>query len=133
RLLAVPGVSQVIAYGGDVRQYQVLVDPAKLKAFNVTLEEVTAAATGANVNAAGGFLINPDQEIVIRGVGRIDSIEQLGNSAIAARNNTPILLKDIADVRIGAALKRGDGSLNGQRAIVVMVNKQPQYDTPTVT
>ncbi|MBF2009051.1 MAG: efflux RND transporter permease subunit, partial [Chlorogloeopsis fritschii C42_A2020_084] len=133
RLLAVPGVSQVIAYGGDVRQYQVLVDPAKLKAFNVTLEEVTAAATGANVNAAGGFLINPDQEIVIRGVGRIDSIEQLGNSAIAARNGTPILLKDIADVRIGAALKRGDGSLNGQRAIVVMVNKQPQYDTPTVT
>ncbi|PMB02216.1 CusA/CzcA family heavy metal efflux RND transporter, partial [Fischerella thermalis CCMEE 5273] len=133
RLLAVPGVSQVIAYGGDVRQYQVLVDPAQLKAFNVTLEEVTAAATGANVNAAGGFLINPDQEIVIRGVGRIDSIEQLGSSAIAARNNTPILLKDIADVRIGAALKRGDGSLNGQRAIVVMVNKQPQYDTPTVT
>lgn len=133
RLLAVPGVSQVIAYGGDVRQYQVLVDPAKLKAFNVTLEEVTAAARGANVNAAGGFLINPDQEIVIRGVGRIDSIEQLGNSAIAARNGTPILLKDVADVRIGAALKRGDGSLNGQRAIVVMVNKQPQYDTPTVT
>jgi CzcA family heavy metal efflux pump len=133
RLLAVPGVSQVIAYGGDVRQYQVLVDPAKLKAFNVTLEDVTAAARGANVNAAGGFLINPDQEIVIRGVGRIDSIEQLGNSAIAARNGTPILLKDIADVRIGAALKRGDGSLNGQRAIVVMVNKQPQYDTPTVT
>ncbi|WP_315787812.1 efflux RND transporter permease subunit [Fischerella sp. JS2] len=133
RLLAVPGVSQVIAYGGDVRQYQVLVDPAKLKAFNVTLEEVTAAARGANVNAAGGFLINPDQEIVIRGVGRIDSIEQLGNSAITARNGTPILLKDVADVRIGAALKRGDGSLNGQRAIAVMVNKQPQYDTPTVT
>ncbi len=133
RLLAVPGVSQVIAYGGDVRQYQVLVDPAKLKAFNVTLEEVTAAAKGANVNAAGGFLINPDQEIVIRGLGRIESIEQLGNSAIAARNGSPILLKDVADVRIGAALKRGDGSLNGQAAIAVMVNKQPQYDTPTVT
>ncbi|WGV24996.1 efflux RND transporter permease subunit [Halotia branconii] len=133
RLLAVPGVSQVIAYGGDVRQYQVLVDPAKLKAFNVTLEEVTVAAKGANVNAAGGFLINPDQEIVIRGVGRIESVEQLGNSAITDRNGTPILLKDIADVRIGAALKRGDGSLNGQRAIAVMVNKQPQYDTPTVT
>jgi CzcA family heavy metal efflux pump len=133
RLLAVPGVSQVIAYGGDVRQYQVLVDPAKLKAFNVTLEEVTTAATGANVNAPGGFLINPDQEIIIRGVGRIGSIEELGNSAIAARNGTPVLLKDVADVRIGAALKRGDGSLNGQPAIVVLVNKQPQYDTPTVT
>jgi nickel/cobalt tolerance cation efflux system protein len=133
RLLAVPGVSQVIAYGGDVRQYQVLVDPAKLQAFNVTLEEVTAAARGANVNAAGGFLINPDREIVIRGLGRIESIEQLANSAVTARNGTPVKLQDVADVRIGGALKRGDGSVNGQPAIVVMVNKQPQYDTPTVT
>jgi CzcA family heavy metal efflux pump len=133
RLLAVPGVSQVIAYGGDVRQYQVLADPAKLRAFNVSLEEVTAAARGANVNAAGGFLINPDQELIIRGVGRIDSIEELAKSAVTARNGTPVLLQDVAEVRIGGALQRGDGSLNGQRAIVVLVNKQPQYDTPTVT
>ncbi|MBD2532077.1 efflux RND transporter permease subunit [Nostoc flagelliforme FACHB-838] len=133
RLLAVPGISQVIVYGGDVRQYQILVNPAKLKAFNVTLDEVTAAARGANVNAAGGFLVNPDQELIIRGLGRIESIEQLGKSAITARNGTPILLQDVADVSIGAGLKRGDGSLNGQPAIVVMVNKQPQNDTPTVT
>jgi CzcA family heavy metal efflux pump len=133
RLLAVPGVSQVIAYGGDVRQYQVLADPAKLRAFNVSLEEVTEAARGANVNAAGGFLINPDQELIIRGVGRIESIEELAKSAVTARNGTPVVLQDVAEVRIGAALQRGDGSLNGQRAIVVLVNKQPQYDTPTVT
>jgi CzcA family heavy metal efflux pump len=133
RLLAVPGVSQVIAYGGDVRQYQVLADPAKLRAFNVSLDEVTAASRGANVNAAGGFLINPDQELIIRGVGRIESIEELAKSAVTARNGTPVLLQDVAEVRIGAALQRGDGSLNGQRAIVVLVNKQPQYDTPTVT
>ncbi|WP_414563996.1 MULTISPECIES: efflux RND transporter permease subunit [unclassified Anabaena] len=133
RLLAVPGVSQVIAYGGDVRQYQVLVDPAKLQAFNVTLDQVTAAARGANVNAAGGFLINPDQELIIRGLGRIESIEELGKSAIASPNNTPVLLQDVADVRIGAGLKRGDGSLDGQQAVVVLINKQPQNDTPTVT
>ncbi len=133
RLLAVPGISQVIAYGGDIRQYQILVNPAKLKAFNVTLDEVTSAARGANVNAAGGFLVNPDQELIIRGLGRIESIEQLGKSAITARNGTPVLLQDVADVSIGAALKRGDGSLDGQPAIVVMVNKQPQNDTPTVT
>ncbi|MBD6614833.1 efflux RND transporter permease subunit [Komarekiella sp. 'clone 1'] len=133
RLLAVPGISQVIAYGGDIRQYQILLDPAKLKAFNVTLDEVTSATRGANVNAAGGFLVNPDQELIIRGLGRIESIEQLGKSAIMARNGTPILLQDVADVRIGAGLKRGDGSLDGQPAIVVMVNKQPQNDTPTVT
>ncbi|MEB3218022.1 MAG: efflux RND transporter permease subunit [Nostocales cyanobacterium 94392] len=133
RILAVPGVSQVIAYGGDVRQYQVLVDPAKLKAFNVSLEQVTAAAKGANVNAAGGFLINPDQEIIIRGVGRVESIEDLSKSVVTARNGIPVLLEDVAEVKIGAGLKRGDGSLDGKPAIVVMVNKQPQYDTPTVT
>jgi len=133
RLLAVPGVSQVIAYGGDVRQYQVLADPAKLRAFNVSLAEVTEAVKGANVNAAGGFLINPDQELIIRGLGRVESIEQLAKSAVAARNGTPVLLQDVAEVRIGAALQRGDGSLDGERAIVLLVNKQPQYDTPAVT
>jgi len=133
RLLAVPGISQVIAYGGDIRQYQVLVNPTKLKAFNVSLAEVTVAAQAANTNAAGGFLISPDQELLIRGVGRISSIEDLQQSVITVRHGTPVLLNDVADVQIGAALMRGDGSFNGRRAVVVMINKQPQADTPTVT
>ncbi|MEA5463600.1 efflux RND transporter permease subunit [Leptothoe sp. PORK10 BA2] len=133
RLLAVPGVSQVIAYGGDVRQYQVLVDPAKLTAFNVSLQEVTEAAEAANVNAAGGFLTTPDQEMIIRGVGRLESIDQLGESVVTARDGQPILLRDVAQVEVGAALKRGDGSFDGQPAIIVVINKQPMNDTPTVT
>ena len=133
RLLAVPGVSQLITYGGDVRQYQVLVDPAKLKAFNVSLEQVTAAARKANNNAAGGFLMDPDKELLIRGIGRVTAIEDLQKSVVTARDGTPVLLRDIADVEIGAALKRGDGSFNTQPAVVVMVNKQPQADTPAVS
>jgi CzcA family heavy metal efflux pump len=133
RLLAIPGVSQVIAYGGDVRQYQVLVDPARLAAFNVSLQEVTEAAEAANVNAAGGFLTTPDQEMIIRGVGRLESIDQLGESVVTARDGKPVLLRDVAAVQIGAALKRGNGSANGQPAIVMVVNKQPMNDTPTVT
>ncbi|MBE9191532.1 efflux RND transporter permease subunit [Gloeocapsopsis crepidinum LEGE 06123] len=133
RILAVPGVSQVIVYGGDIRQYQVLVDSARLQAFNVTLAEVTEAAAAANTNAAGGFLVTPDQELLIRGIGRITALEDLQRSVVTARNGTPVLLSDIADVQIGAALQRGDGSLNGQRAVVVTINKQPQADTPTVT
>ncbi|MFN6456163.1 MAG: efflux RND transporter permease subunit [Nostoc sp. EfeVER01] len=133
RLLAVPGVSQVVAYGGDVRQYQVLVDPAKLRAFNVTLEDVEQATSAANVNAPGGYLITPDREKLIRGIGRIESIEELQQSVITARNGTPVKISDVADVQIGAAIKRGDGSFNGEKAIVVMINKQPQADTPTVT
>lgn len=133
RLLAVPGVSQVIAYGGDMRQYQVLVDPAKLTSFNVSLQQVREAVAGANVNAPGGFLITPDRERLIRGIGRIESIEDLKQSVVTARNGTPVRLSDVADVMFGSALKRGDSSLNGRKAVIVMVNKQPMADTPTVT
>jgi len=133
RLLAVPGVSQVVAYGGDIRQYQVLVDPDQLKAFNVSLEDVTQAVAAANVNAPGGYLITPDREKLIRGIGRIESIADLKQSVITARNGTPVTIAQVADVQIGAAIKRGDGSFNGEKAIIVMINKQPLADTPTVT
>jgi CzcA family heavy metal efflux pump len=133
RLLAVPGVSQVVAFGGDVRQYQVLVDPQKLSAFDVSLQDVTEAVAAANANAPGGYLITPDHEKLIRGIGRIESIEELQQSAILARNGTPVRIADVASVQIGAEVKRGDGSFNGQKAVIVTVNKQPQADTPTVT
>jgi CzcA family heavy metal efflux pump len=133
RLLAVPGVSNVVIFGGDERQYQVLVNPNQLKAFNVTLNDVTKAAAAANANAPGGFLINSDQETLVRGVGRIETIEQLKKSVIKAKNGTPVLLEQVADVRIGAALKRGDGSFGGKPAVIVTVNKQPNADTPKVT
>ncbi|MEG4209323.1 efflux RND transporter permease subunit [Microcoleus sp. S13_B4] len=133
RLLAVAGVAQVVAYGGDQRQYQVLVEPAKLKAFNVSLQQVAEAAAAANVNAPGGYLITPDRETLIRGVGRIESVEDLQQSAIVSRHGTPVRIADVADVKIGAAIKRGDGSFNGKKAVIVMVNRQPVADTPTVT
>jgi CzcA family heavy metal efflux pump len=133
RLLAVPGVSQVLIFGGDVRQYQVLADPNKLKAFDVSLHQVAEAAEKANVNAPGGLLITPDQETLVRGVGRIESLEQLQQSVVTSRNGTPILLTQVADVKVGAELKRGDGGLDGKPALIVVINKQPSADTPTVT
>ena len=133
RLLAVPGVSQVVVFGGDVRQYQVLIDPLKLRAFDISWQQVTDAAQSANINAPGGYLTNSDTELLVRGVGRITSIEDLKQSVITARDGIPIKLEDVADVQIGAATKRGDASLNGQKAIILIVNKQPLADTPTVT
>jgi cation efflux system protein involved in nickel and cobalt tolerance len=133
RLLAVPGVTQVIAYGGDVRQYQVLVSPEKLVAFNVSLQNVSEAVAAANVSAAGGYLITPDREQIIRGIGRIESIEELRQSVITARNGKPVKITDVAQVIIGAGVKRGDASVNGQKAVTIIVNKQPQSDTPKVT
>ena len=133
RLLAVPGVTQVIVFGGDVRQYQVLVAPEKLQAFNVSLQDVSDAVAAANVNSAGGYLITPDREKLIRGIGRIEDIEVLKQSVITARNGIPVRITDVADVKIGAGVKRGDASVNAQKAVVAIVNKQPQADTPTVT
>jgi CzcA family heavy metal efflux pump len=133
RLLAVPGVTQVIVFGGDVRQYQVLVAPEKLQAFNVSLQDVSDAVAAANVNAAGGYLITPDREKLIRGIGRIEDIEALKQSVITARNGIPVRITDVADVKIGAGVKRGDASVNTQKAVVAIVNKQPQADTPSVT
>jgi CzcA family heavy metal efflux pump len=132
RLLAVPGVSNVFIYGGDERQYQVLVDPNKLKAYGVSLAEVTKAVQNANVNVPGGFLTTPDQEMLVRGIGRIESIETLRKSVIKATNGTPVLLDQVAEVKIGAALRRGDGLFRGKRAVILTISKQPDGDTPTV-
>jgi cation efflux system protein involved in nickel and cobalt tolerance len=133
QILSVPGVTDVTIYGGDERQEQVLVDPAKLRSLNVSLTEVADAAKGANSNAPGGFLIGGGQELLVRGIGQVKSIADLQDSVVRVQNGQPILLKDVAEVKTGAALKRGDGSFNGQPAVVMMVNKQPDVDTPTVT
>ncbi|PZV11567.1 MAG: CusA/CzcA family heavy metal efflux RND transporter [Leptolyngbya sp.] len=133
QILSVPGVTDITVYGGDERQEQVLVDPAKLRSLNVSLTEVNNAAKGANSNAPGGFLIGGGQELLVRGIGQVNAIEDLQQSVVKLQDGKPILLKDVADVQTGAALKRGDASFNGQPAVVVMINKQPHVDTPTVT
>jgi cation efflux system protein involved in nickel and cobalt tolerance len=133
QILSVPGVTDITVYGGDERQEQVLVDPAKLRSQNVSLTEVVDAARGANSNAPGGFLIGGGQELLVRGIGQVTKIEDLQNSVVKVQNDQPILLQDVAEIKTGAALKRGDGSFNGQPAVVMMVNKQPDVDTPTVT
>jgi CzcA family heavy metal efflux pump len=133
RLLAIPGVSQVVFFGGDDRQYQVLVDPAKLQAFDVTLEQVEQAAGQSNTNAPGGFVITPDQELLARGVGRITSLEDLQKSVITQRDGVPVRLSDVAEIKYGAELKRGDGMLSGKPAVIMTVRKQPLADTVKVT
>ena len=133
QVLSVAGVSQVTIYGGDERQEQVLIDPEKLKSLKVSLNQVTEATRGANSNAPGGFLIGGGQELLIRGMGQIKSVEDLKKSVVKIQGDRPILLEDVAEIKTGSALKRGDASFNGQPAVVVMINKQPDVDTPTVT
>ena len=133
RLLGISGVSQVVVFGGEERQYQILVDPAKLQQFNVSLEQVTEATSGSNVNASGGFLISPDRELIVRQQGRATSIADLERAVVAERGGTPVRLRDVAEVKIGKAVKRGDGALGGKPAVVLMIKKQPTGDTVKIT
>jgi len=133
RLLGLSGVSQVMIIGGELKQYQVLVDPAKLASYGLTLEEVTEAVGAANANASGGFLERPHEEYLIRARARAYSPEDLAASVSTVRDGTPILVGNVATVREGAALKRGDGSFNGHPAVVATIQKQPNANTLEVT
>src|SRR5512134_3627831 len=112
RLLAVPGVSQVIATGGEQKQYEVVLDPARLAAHQVTLTEVEAALAAANRNATAGFQVAEGQEYLVRGLGRLGDTEAIAAVAVKAANAAPVLIRDVGTVREGAASKRGDGSHN---------------------
>jgi CzcA family heavy metal efflux pump len=133
RLLGVSGVAQVMIIGGATKQFQVLVDPARLRDYGLTLDQVTDAVGGANVNASGGFLERPTEEYMIRARGRVSTIEDLADSVITVKNGTPILVKNIATVQLGPALKRGDGSFNMHSDVVATIQKQPNANTINVT
>ena len=133
RLLGVPGVAQVMIIGGETKQYQVLVDPTKLRDYNLSLDQVMKAVGDANANSSGGFSEGPTEEYMIRARGRVTNLEDLGNSVIAVKNGVPILVKNIATIRFGPALKRGDGSFNMQSDVVATIQKQPNANTLEVT
>jgi CzcA family heavy metal efflux pump len=133
RLLAVPGVSQVTPIGGGQKQYQVLVSPEKLKAYNVSLSEVEEALRRSNRNTSAGFLVSGGQEYLIQGVGRATELDHIRQTVIAVRGTQPILVAHVGQVQIGAALKRGEGSHNGKPAIVLGIQKQPGANTLELT
>ncbi len=133
RLLAIQGVSQVVPIGGEVKEYQVLADPARMRAAGVTLAEVLRAASGSNRNAAGGVYRDRGQEVVIRGIGRVRSIAEIAQTAVATSDGVPVLLGQVADVTLGAAPKVGDGSVNATSGVVLSVQKQPGANTLELT
>jgi CzcA family heavy metal efflux pump len=133
RLKALSGVANVVVIGGDTRQYQIQVQPEKLKQYGVTLAQVVEATGDSNVNAPGGVLRGPESELMIRGLGRVSSVEDIAQSVIVARAGSPVLLGNVADIKIAPEFKLGDAIVNGQPGVVLTVIKQPWAGTTDTT
>jgi CzcA family heavy metal efflux pump len=133
RLLSIPGVSQVIPIGGEVRQLRVEPDTARMAQFNVTLDQIEASLRGFAANTSGGFIDLNSREYLIRNLGRTTRLEDIRGTAVAYRNGAPVLLEQVASVRYAPAFKRGDAGMNGKPAVVVSVQKQPEADTVKLT
>ena len=133
RLLSIPGVAQVTTMGGEVKQYQVLLDPNELKRTGISWSEVERAVAASNANSAGGYLNAARREFVVRNLGRVTTLQDLSTSVVAWRNGVPILLRDLGRLAFGGQVKRGDASVSGVPGVVVSVQKQPGADTESLT
>ena len=133
RLLTIPGVAQVIPIGGQVKQYRVEPDLARLQAVGVTLAEVESALKNFGGNTAGGFVDAGGREYLIRNLGRTTRLVDLQNQPVATRNGQPILLRQVAAVTFAAGVKRGDASFKGKPAVILSVQKQPTADSVELT
>ena len=113
RLLAIPGVAQVTAIGGELPEYQILIDPAKLSQYKLSYDDVVKAATDAHSIVGGGYLANyQGREVSVRPLTQVRNVDDLKLTIIGTLNGSPILLRDIAEIIIGATPKRGTGSAN---------------------
>jgi CzcA family heavy metal efflux pump len=133
RLLATGGVSQVVVIGGEYKQYQILASPQKMNYYNVSLNELLKASEEANGNSSGGFMNEYNNEYIVKGIGRTNEIKEIGKSIIKMQNDNPVKIEDVAEIKIGASLKIGDGSLKGEPAVIMTVMKHPSTNTLELT
>jgi len=133
RLMAVPGVAQVIPIGGEVRQFQVQPDTRRMALLGIAHRQIQDALKGFAANTSGGFLEAGGREYLIRHMGRSAKLQDLGQLVIGDKAGQPILLRQVADVRFAAAPKRGDAGFGGQSAVILGIQKQPAADTIALT
>jgi CzcA family heavy metal efflux pump len=133
RLLAIPGVAQVVPIGGAVKQYQVLVHPGRLHFYGVGLSDVLRAAESSGAIASGGVYLESGQEVLIRGLGRIQQLSDIEKTVVRLSNGTPVRIGDVAEVRIGPKPRFGTVSVNAEPAVVLSIQKQPNANTLELT
>lgn len=133
RLMSIPGVSQVIAIGGGVRQFQILISAEKIQKLQLTMDEIEHNLSDVSVNSTGGFIDLEGQEFLIRNIGGVKEKEEIMNSVVGMHLGRPVLVKEIAEVVEGPQTKRGDGSINGKPGVILSVQKQPGASTLDLT
>ncbi|MEW6207274.1 MAG: efflux RND transporter permease subunit [Acidobacteriota bacterium] len=132
KLQTVPGIIRITSHGGERRQYEVALDPDRMRAYNISHPEIMKAIEESNLNFSGGFITGTATEMDVRGLGRINSIEDVANTVIAARDGVPVLISDVADVRDGSAVRRGIARADEREAVIMTVTKQFGADTLSV-
>lgn len=132
-ILATGGVSQVTIIGGDYKQYQIIAQPQLMNHYGITMSELERVCKSLSNNSSGGILRDFGNEYILRGMGRSNSLEELGGSFIKRVGGHPVLLEDVAEVTIGSALKMGEASQNGAPAVILAISKQPNINTLNVT
>ncbi|MBK8766898.1 MAG: efflux RND transporter permease subunit [Burkholderiaceae bacterium] len=133
RLMAIPGVAQVIPIGGEVRQFQVQPNTTRMSELGITHDQLESALRGYSSNTSGGFLELNGREYLIRHIGRTSRLDDLKNLALTARQGQPILVRQIAEVTFAPAIKRGDAGFEGRPAVILGIQKQPTADTIQLT
>jgi len=132
-ILATGGVSQVTIIGGDFKQYQVLADPQRMKYYNISMFELADVCKGISQNSSGGVLRQYGNEYVVRGIARTSDLEALASSYIKSVNGKSVRIRDVAEVKIGSAVKMGHASEDAEPAIIISISKQPNINTLDVT
>lgn len=133
RILALGGIASVVSIGGELKQYQVRLDPNRMLAYQISSDEVRKALEKSNTNVPGAFLQKPGQELIVGGVGRITSLDDLKNTIIVMRNGAPITIGNVAEVAFGGEIKRGDGAFAMKNAVIGTISKAYGADTLTTT
>ena len=133
RVMSVPGIAEVMTIGGDERQVQLLVDPARLSARGIGMNQVIEAMRRASANESAGVIVENGQELLIEGVGRASNAEEFGNVVVGETGGLPVLAREVGEIRIGEGLKRGTGAFNGKPAVILAIQKQPGANTLELT
>ena len=133
RILSLPGVAQVTPLGGAQKQYQVRLFPDRLGAYGISLTEAKNALSGASANTSAGFRTHGGQEYLIQGISQFVDLNAIRQTVVRSSDSIPVFISDLGNVEVGHALRRGDGALNGELAVIIGIRKQPNANTLELT